>query len=168
MDLRISPPKTICREFRIRGRRRVKIHLAICIVTFALLTGCQWPRGAAPASGHGAMTPAPGMPLPSNVGEPVVSTEELGTIEEYVQLGLERNPQIAAAEHRIEAARYRIPQALALPDPMVSTTTHLAPVQTAAGEQAFALGVSQKYTHNDRRAAQAAIASEEVAAAEAE
>jgi outer membrane protein TolC len=95
------------------------------------------------------------------------TVSETGSIEEYVQLGLALNPRIQEAEHRIEAIRHRVPQVLSLPDPMVNTTTFLAPVQTAAGKQAFALGVSQKITNAERRATNAAILSDEVAAAEA-
>ncbi len=104
----------------------------------------------------------------SRVTEPEVSTSEMGNIEEYVQLGLSRNPQVDAAQHKIEAIKHRIPQVLSLPDPMVNTTTHLSPVETAAGRQAFALGVSQKFTNAQRRATKAAIVSDEVAAAEAD
>ena len=49
---------------------------------------------------------------------------------------------------------------------MVNTTTHLAPVETAAGRQAFALGVSQKLVDVDRRATKAAIANDELCAAQ--
>ena len=51
----------------------------------------------------------------------------------------------------------------ALPDPSINTTTFLAPVQTAAGEQNFALGVTQKLTRRDRRATKAAIAADDIA-----
>ncbi len=95
------------------------------------------------------------------------STSEFGSIEEYVQFGLARNPQITAAQHKVEAIRHRIPQALSLPDPMVNANTHLAPVETAAGEQAFSLSVSQKITNAERRATKAAVVFDEIAAAEA-
>ena len=95
------------------------------------------------------------------------NTSEAGTIEEYVQLGLARSPRIQEAQHKIKAIQHRVPQVLSLPDPMVNTNTHLAPVQTAAGEQVFSLGVSQKFTNAERRATKAAIVSDEVAAAEA-
>lgn len=95
------------------------------------------------------------------------TTTETGSIEEYVQLGLARNPRILEAQYRIEAIRNRVPQVLSLPDPMLNTNTYLAPVQTAAGEQTFSLGVSQAFTNAERRATQAAIVSDEAAAAEA-
>lgn len=90
-----------------------------------------------------------------------------GSIEDFVQLGLSRNPRIQEARHKIEAIRHRIPQQLSLPDPMVNTNTFISPVQTAAGEQVFSLGVSQKFTNAERRATRAAIVKEEIAAAEA-
>jgi len=96
-----------------------------------------------------------------------IELPEAKSIEDYVQLGLARNPDIHAAIHRMDALRFRIPQVNALPDPKINTTTHLAPVQTAAGEQAFALGVSQTFTNSNRRAAQTAIISDEIDAAEA-
>lgn len=102
----------------------------------------------------------------SYVSESAETTTESGHIEEYVQLGLSRNPRIQEAQHKIDAIRHRLPQVLSLPDPMVNTNTYLAPVETAAGEQAFSLGVSQKFTNAERRATKAAIVSDEVAAAE--
>ena len=102
----------------------------------------------------------------SHVSQPAETTSESGRIEEYVQLGLSRNPRIQEAQHKIEAIQHRVPQVLSLPDPMVNTNTYLAPVQTAAGEQAYSLGVSQKFTNAERRATKAAIVFDEVAAAE--
>jgi len=104
----------------------------------------------------------------SRIGETAETTSESGRIEEYVQLGLFRNPRIQEAQHRIDAIQHRVPQVLSLPDPMVNTNTHLAPVETAAGRQAFSLGVSQKFTNAERRSTRAAIVSDEAAAAEAD
>jgi cobalt-zinc-cadmium efflux system outer membrane protein len=98
---------------------------------------------------------------------PLATVGEAGTIEEFVQLGLTRNPRIREAKHQIEAARQRVPQVISLPDPVLSTTTFLAPVETAAGQQAFALSVSQKFTNRQRRATRAAIVGTEIAAAKA-
>lgn len=101
--------------------------------------------------------------------QPAADSEGLiqGTIEQLVQIGLSNNPKVQAAAYRVEALRNRVPQELALPDPMLNTTTHLAPVQTAAGEQVFALGASQKFVDRDRRAIKASIVCEEISAAEA-
>ena len=88
------------------------------------------------------------------------------TIEDYVHIGLTQSPAISQAKHRIDSLRHRIPQELSLPDPMVNTTTHLSPIETAAGRQAFGLGVSQKFVNSERLATKAAIALEDVRAAE--
>lgn len=45
------------------------------------------------------------------------------SLAELVAEALERNPEIAAARRRLDAKRARIPQASALPDPMVSVTS---------------------------------------------
>ncbi len=107
-----------------------------------------------------------------SISVPETTTETLAkhqmTVGEYVALGLRQNPRVVSAHHQFEAARQRIPQELSLPDPMVNTTTHLSPVQTAAGEQAFALGVSQKFVNAERRATRASIAMESVRVAQAD
>ncbi|MEM7455764.1 MAG: TolC family protein [Planctomycetota bacterium] len=90
------------------------------------------------------------------------------SVEQLVEIAMGDNPGIAAARFAADAARHRAPQEFALPDPVLNTTTYLAPVQTAAGEQDFALGISQKYVDSRRRNTRAAMAGEEYAAARAE
>ena len=94
--------------------------------------------------------------------------EEPQNTEDYVALGLAQNPRIAEANHRLNALRFQVPQVASLPDPTVSTTTHLSPIQTAAGEQRFGLGINQKFVRADRRATRAQIACAEVEKAEAD
>lgn len=139
-------------------------RLATLGLILIVVSGCQSPRTVLQKLQR--CEPCLVAPV-SYVSESVENTAESGSIEEYVQLGLARNPRIQEAQHKIDAIRLRVPQVLALPDPIVSTNTYLAPVQTAAGEQAFSLGVSQKFTNAERRATKAAIISDEVAAAEA-
>ena len=140
--------------------------LAIAALAIVVAGGCRTPQAAMQQLKNckpcfaNAITPSQTVP--------VATTSEAGTVEEYVQLGLQRNPRLQEAQHKIEAIKHRIPQVLSLPDPMVNTTTHLSPVETAAGRQAFALGVSQKFTNAQRRDTKAAIVSDEVAAAEAD
>lgn len=138
------------------------IYYLLCATVFLQL-GCRSPQAVL----HTLRHCEPCFNSTVMVNE-TVTTIESGSVEEYVQLGLERNPKIREAQHKICAIRHRIPQVLSLPDPMVNTTTHLAPVQTAAGEQAFALGVSQKIVNAERRATKAAIVLDEVVAARAE
>lgn len=89
------------------------------------------------------------------------------TVEDLVQHSIANHPAIAEAQHRIDGMRHRIPQVTALPDPTVSTTTYLEPVQTASGEQTFAIGVNQKIINSERRTQRAAVVFEEIRAVEA-
>ena len=140
--------------------------LAIAALAIVAAGGCRTPQAAMQQLKNckpcfaNAITPSQTVP--------VATTSEAGTVEEYVQLGLQRNPRLQEAQHKIDAIKHRIPQVLSLPDPMLNTTTHLSPVETAAGRQAFGLGVSQKFTNAERRATKAAIVSDEVAAAESD
>ena len=140
--------------------------LAVAVLIIAGISGCRSPQVMMQQLESCRPCVADASTLSQSV--PVETTSEAGTVEEYVQLGLQRNPQLQEAQHKIEAIGHRVPQVLSLPDPMVNTTTHLSPVETAAGRQAFALGVSQKFTNAERRATKAAIVNDEVAAAEAE
>ena len=139
-----------------------KSTAVVGLLIFAL-AGCRSPQTVV----HPVRHRDPCFTSTTQVSVSAASSQQSESIEGYVQLGLARNPQIAAARQKIEAVRQRIPQVLSLPDPMVNTNTYLAPVQTAAGEQAFSLGVSQKFTNAERRATRAAIVADEVAAAEA-
>lgn len=136
---------------------------SLTLLLLLAVAGCRSPRAMLKTLQHSKTC----FVAPESHEETSVETTESGHIEEYVQLGLARNPRIREAQHNIDGIRHRLPQVLSLPDPMLNTNTYLAPVQTAAGEQAFSLGVSQKFTNAQRRATKAAIVSDEVAAAEA-
>ena len=97
-----------------------------------------------------------------------VAASGVYSIEQLVEYAVAGNPNVAAARYAAEAARQRVPQEAALPDPVLNTTTYLAPVQTAAGEQDFGLGISQKYVDARRRSTRAGMACEEFKAARAE
>ena len=139
-------------------------RIVVAALALIALGGCRSPQTILQTLQHSD----PCFTETSRATESVVSTSEAGNIEEYVRLGLSRNPRLQEAQHKIDAIKHRIPQVLSHPDPMVNTTTHLSPVETAAGRQAFALGVSQKFTNAERRATKAAIVSDEVAAAESD
>ncbi len=135
---------------------------AFLLILLCCLGGCRSPQAVLHTIENCSSCGPADVPFALNTAVVV----ETRTIEDYVQLGLAQNPAIATAQHRINSLKYRIPQALSQPDPTVSTTTHLSPVETAAGRQTFALGVSQKVVNAERLATQAAIALEDVRAAE--
>lgn len=137
-------------------------NLIFLLFLLCCLEGCRSPQAALHTIENCRPCISPNL-LPA-LNTPVVA--EARTIEDFVQLGLAQNPAIATAKHRINSLRHRIPQTLSQPDPMFNTTTHLSPVETAAGRQAFAVGVSQKVVNAERLATKAAIALEDVRAAE--
>ncbi len=86
-------------------------------------------------------------------GEPVEVVVDPGLEGEhdadfYVQQALERNPEIQAAEHAAAAAAQRIPQAVALDDPVLTDSFQPLPdasLQTAAGRAPNLVALSQRF-----------------------
>lgn len=64
-------------------------------------------------------------------------------VDRYIRAALERNPGIQAAIAAARAQLERIPQVMSLPDPVVRTVIRPEPIQTAAGDMYFTLGVAQ-------------------------
>ena len=141
------------------------MRLCVVIAILVVASGCRSPQAAYRAQ---VCTASIVVPASTAIETPRDEATSPQSIESLVQLGLSHNPRIAQAKHRINALSHRIPQELSLPDPIAKTVTHLSPVETAAGRQAFALGVSQKFVNADRRATKAAMANDEVRSAEAE
>ena len=71
---------------------------------------------------------------------------------------LERNPGIREAELSSVAARHRIAQATALPDPTVSLTVHGQPPETRVGPQRGGIAVQQALPWFGKRADRGAVA----------
>lgn len=88
-------------------------------------------------------------------------------VEKYLQRGLEQNPEIQESRLMVESLANRVPQAASLPDPMVGATAFPSAVQTAAGEQDFALSMNQRVPWRGKLATRAAVAEQEVNAARA-
>ena len=79
-------------------------------------------------------------------------------IESLVDFALQQSPALAESQSRITALEHQINEQLYLPDPTVNTVSHLAPVETAAGRQAFGVGIQQKWVDAERRGIQASVA----------
>ncbi len=79
-------------------------------------------------------------------------------IAQLVTLARQDNPEISAARYKASSMLARVPQARALDDPMLSTTTFLEPIQTAAGPQEVMLSLSQKFPWFGKRNARGQIA----------
>lgn len=89
-------------------------------------------------------------------------------VEDYVQFALGQNPDIQAARKRMEAFAHQVPVAASLQDPMAGMTFFPAQVETAAGQQQFALSASQKVPWFGKLNARAAVAESQTNVARAQ
>ncbi|UCG16828.1 MAG: TolC family protein [Phycisphaerales bacterium] len=64
-------------------------------------------------------------------------------LQSYVRQALERNPSVRAASADARAKLERIAQVTSLPDPVLRAIVRPEPIQTAAGDMYFTLGVGQ-------------------------
>ncbi|MDH4258343.1 MAG: TolC family protein [Candidatus Aminicenantes bacterium] len=72
-------------------------------------------------------------------------TEEKAVLSEMIQMALSQNPQIKAAEQEWQASLEGIPQAKALPDPVLSYSYFGQSIETRLGPQRNKISLSQKF-----------------------
>jgi outer membrane protein TolC len=89
-------------------------------------------------------------------------------VETYVQFALGQNPDIQAARKRVEAFAHQVPVSASWQDPTMSMTFLPEQVQTAAGQQEFALSASQKMPWRGKLASRVSIAELQADVARAE
>ncbi len=77
---------------------------------------------------------------------------------ELIEEALEQNPRVRQAFADYQAARYRVPQATSLPDPVVSATQFVRTIETRAGPQQRMLAFSQGIPGLGKRAARGQLA----------
>lgn len=115
---------------------------------------CAWLAVATPAVvGHGSTPPAY-----SSHGDLV-----LGAL---IAETLARNPRIQQVAARHVAAQHGVRQATALPDPMLTVTRHVAPVETRLGPQIKGVALRQDLPWFGKRTERGQIAEWEASAAE--
>ena len=94
------------------------------------------------------------------------------SLPDLIREALERNPEVQMARRMVEARRARVPQAGALPDPMlmygVMNEGRPVPFQTlgTAGFSEVYVGVSQEIPYPGKRGLREKVAGEEASAAE--
>ena len=94
-------------------------------------------RTSSPASLEYASGTAPADRILSTIGD--------AALRSLVADVLERNPEVAAAVARAEAAEQRAPQARALPDPVAGLTAFLLTPETRVGPQEASARIAQKF-----------------------
>ena len=84
------------------------------------------------------------MPLSAEAGEETSQEPTLDGLKDYLIRAQSANPELKAFRQHYDAAIQRIPQAAALPDPMLQITNFVESVQTRTGPQENVLMLSQK------------------------
>lgn len=77
-------------------------------------------------------------------GDASAAGKDLISLTSYLRRAMEANPRLNAFEYRYEAAMRRIPQASALPDPVLQVTHFVESVQTRTGPQENVFMLSQR------------------------
>lgn len=109
--------------------------------------GCASSRERAAVNAWGAEAvrteapPAAGT-APDTAAAPMVAP---GTLVDFLRVAFQRNPAVAAARQDWKAALDQVPQARALPDPMLTYGYFLQSVETRVGPQKQRVGVSQSF-----------------------
>lgn len=145
-----------------QSRRGMIRYLATFCIALAPVGGCAVNRAAnqdmtdalaryqhdreSTARGYARTGPAPSTQRTNATTEHPATSQpsEPASLREYILLALRENPEIKAAEQTVEARYARVPQATALPDPMLMTKTLPEPTRTAEGDNYFILGIQQK------------------------
>lgn len=141
-----------------KGDDRAECFLAFLALAFAL-TGCatfedsqkqvervvrDWQRPSVSLEATSDVS-SPASVLRAPESAPVKSAIARRPVDDYIREALERNPGIQAAMAKARAALERIPQVSTLPDPILRSVVRPEPIQTAAGDMFFTLGVSQTF-----------------------
>ncbi len=82
--------------------------------------------------------------------------------EDFVQLALNQNPSLRAAQQRILRLEERIPQVTSLTDPMLLIAPAGEMAQTAAGQVSVMTGVSQKFPFPGKLDTRGRVAAQDV------
>lgn len=109
-------------------------------------------RAAGEDVASGALAPPAALALPAHAG-----------LDDYVRLALERSPRIRARVRDLEALGQRVPQVTSLDDPrlrLMPPTGRMT--QTAGGEMAGGIGLSQGFPAAGKRATRGKIAEQVV------
>ena len=91
--------------------------------------------------------------------------KQAADLQQLLDIALKTNPEIQAAEQRMQAARAATRYASALPDPMFSYTRWLSGVETRVGPQENVFSLSQRIPFPGKLGLQGQIAGQDLEAA---
>ena len=137
------------------------IRKIVVLITF----GCLWPGPAVSQQVHVPITlQTPGTDTATQPARP----SPVG-LEDLVREALQKNPAVQSALHTVEAQRRRVPQAKALPDPMVGIgwAGNITPFSVQSGDPSSyrAVTASQQLLYPGKLKLRGGIASKDADAA---
>lgn len=138
-----------------RAARRTVLALGVSAALFGGAAGCAAPTARAPRP-----TDEPTRD-PTAESAPVTWPESGVSFADYARRALERNPAVLAARARAEAARHRVAQGRALPNPTLSWEYSTQRVDTR-----HRVGVTQMLPAFGKLSGKESVAAQEAAAAE--
>lgn len=158
------------------SRRRRGLFVPLIALLFAL-TGCRTARiheettsvvAAARPTGTRQGDPCvprvvPGVPVVRHAVSAPVVRETAATgfgLRRAIEIAAQRNPRLAAARNRWRAATHRPAQARALPDPLLTYTEMVEPIETRAGPIDRDVQLVQKIPYPGKLSAAGAVATE--------
>jgi outer membrane protein TolC len=80
------------------------------------------------------------------------------SLEQCIAIAVQQNPEIRAAQKRLESLAHQVTVAGSLQDPMLNITAQPEPVQTAAGQQELILAANQRFPWFGKLQTQAGMA----------
>jgi len=106
--------------------------------------------------------------VPASPSHEIIAATTDPALAEVLRDVVDRNPLIAVAAARTEAARQVAPQARALPDPQAALTAFILPPETRVGPQRATVSVSQHLPGGSKRKLRQRAAIEETVSSSAE
>ncbi len=85
-----------------------------------------------------------------NAKNEVVEIEDASGIEDYIKVGLKKNPGLRAAFYKWKSSFKKISKEFSLPDPQFTFTEYIESVETRVGPQERVFSVSQKIPLPDK------------------
>ncbi len=134
----------------------IRSHWAVAILTLLVTSAPALlraqPEGPSAADSNPAIPrlEGEGKAQPGWTGNAITAQSSL---EELVRHALTSNPQLAELRANADVAWARVPQEMALPDPLFSANVFALPIETAAGGQRASISFSQRIPSLKRLAA---------------
>ncbi len=130
--------------------RRHDRYTCPAIIIMALFLVCATAIAKTGIADRKRLLKQKGIAIRVNEKEKVPKISASATLNDYITIGLARNPGLKAAFYEWQSAFNKIAQSFSLPDPQITFTEYIEEVETRVGAQQRALAVKQKFPLPDK------------------